>query len=173
MSKKSVLLHRIPKYERLQRMAERYPSLDPDALEAHIALKVVGEEVAAAARQDFVRYGLGEGRFVVLVLLLEQQPRSLSHSELAELSGVTKGNITGLVDGLERDGFVKREDSGADRRVRPISLTPVGQHHIEKIMPDHFSRVASVMGGLSVSERKTLAALLLKVQAGLSALKPE
>jgi len=173
MAAKPIFIPRIPKYERLQRMAERYPSLDPDKAEAHVALKVVAEEVGTAIKLELTRHGLGEGRFVVLALLLEQHPGPLTHSELAELSGVTRANITGLVDGLERDGYVKREDSGADRRVRPISLTPVGQQLIEDVLPDRFAWINTLMGGLSASECKTLVALLMKVRAGLSALKRE
>jgi len=75
------------------------------------------------------------------------------------------------VDGLERDGYVKREARGDDRRVTPIALTPAGRRLIEKILPDHAGWVSALMAGLSVSERKTLMSLLTKVQSGLPALK--
>jgi DNA-binding MarR family transcriptional regulator len=173
MASKPAVVRRIPEHERLQRMAERYPSLDPTALKARLTLLSVAREVSLAIAANLARYGLGEGRFLVLGLLLESQPRPLSHSELADLAGVTKGNITGLVDGLERDGYVKREDSGDDRRVTPVSLTPAGRRYIEKILPDHFARNAKLMGKLSVSERKTFVSLLEKVRAGLPAFKRE
>jgi DNA-binding MarR family transcriptional regulator len=170
-----VNIRRIPKSERLQRMAERYPSLglDPTALEAFLVLLGVAGEVSAAAGEDLARHGLAEGRFLILSLLLESHPKPLSHSELAELSGVTNGNITGLVDALERDGHVKREDSGEDRRVTPIALTPSGRRLIEKILPDHLRRIAGLMADLSASERKSLVSLLKKVQTALPALKRE
>lgn len=173
MAGKPVTVHRIPKYERLQRMAERYPSLglDPTAVEAFMVLVSVAREVATAAGADLARHGLGEGRFVMLALLLENHPKPLSHSELAELSGVTRGNVTGLVDALERDGYVKREDHGEDRRVTPIALTPAGRRLIEKILPDHFGRIAGLMNELFVSDRKSLVSLLRKVELALPAFK--
>jgi DNA-binding MarR family transcriptional regulator len=172
MAAKPVKIRRIPKYERLQRMAQRFPSLgmDPTALEAYLVLLGVAGEVSAAAAADLWRHGLAEGRFLVLALLMESYPAPLSHSELAELSGVTKGNITGLVDALERDGYVKRQDSGEDRRVTPIALTTVGRRQMEKILPDHLGRITSLMGELSASDRKALVSLLNKVQAALPAL---
>jgi DNA-binding MarR family transcriptional regulator len=173
MGLKRSIVCRVPKYERLQRLAQRYPSLDPSASHGYATLLAIADEVATAAGEHLARYGLGEGRHLVLGLLLEHFPKPLSHSELAELSGVTKGNITGLVDGLERDGYVKREDSGDDRRVTPISLTATGRRLIEKVLPDRFGRIAGLMGDLSASERKTLISLLAKVQAGLPALKRE
>jgi DNA-binding MarR family transcriptional regulator len=150
-------------------MAQRYPSLgrDPSAVEAFMVLLGVAHEVSTAAGADLWRHKLLEGRFLVLALLLECYPEPLSHSQLAELSGVTKGNITGLVDALERDACVKREESGADRRVTPIALTPAGRRLIEKVLPDHLSRIADLMGELSLSERKTFVALLTKVRAAV------
>jgi DNA-binding MarR family transcriptional regulator len=156
-------------------LAERFPSfgIDLDAGEVYMMLISLASEVWGAAGQTLAQYGLGDGRFTVLVLLLEHQPEPLSHSQLAELSCVTKGSITGLVDGLEHDGFVKREDLGEDRRVRLISLTPTGRQVIEKALPDHFRRIAGLMGGLSAPERKTFLALLAKIQDGLSAFRAE
>jgi DNA-binding MarR family transcriptional regulator len=173
MASKTIVSHHIPKYERLQRLAKRFPSLDPTSIEAYVALSAVADEVATAAATHLARHGLGEGRHLVLALLLEHQPRSLSPSELAELSGVTKGNITGLIDGLERDKYVKRESRGKDRRVTPIALTAVGRRLIEKVLPDRFKRIARLMSGLSASEQRSLVSLLLKVQAGLAELKED
>lgn len=173
MTLKSDIVHPIPKYERLQRMAKRYPSLDPDTVVAHCILQSIADEVSAAKKETLARYGLSEGRLHVLALLMEHHPRPLSHSELAELSSVTKGNITGLVDGLERDGQVRREDSEEDRRVSLISLTSLGQQLIENILPNYFTRLAALMGELSIAERKTLVSLLTKVHAGLPAFKHE
>jgi len=173
MAQKSGIPHPIPKYERLQRMAERYPSLDPDAVVTHCIVQSIADEVAAAKKETLARYGLSEGRLHVLALLLEHHPHPLSHSELAERSSVTKGNITGLVNGLERDGYVRREDSGQDRRVSFISLTSMGQQLIENILPNYFTRLAALMGELSIDERKTLVSLLTKLHAGLPAFKGE
>jgi DNA-binding MarR family transcriptional regulator len=172
MAAKPVVIHRVPQYERLQRMARRYPALgmDPSAVEAFMVLVGVARQVSAAAGADLWRHGLLEGRFLILALLLESHPKSLSHSQLAELSGVTKGNITGLVDGLERDGNVKREESGEDRRVTPIALTAAGRRLIEKVLPDHLGRIAGLMGELSLAERKMFVSLLTKVQGAVSIL---
>ena len=173
MKSTPVTIHRIPKYERLRRMAERYPWLDATAVEAYLTLLGVAGEVAAAAGKSLARDGLAPGRLHLLGLLLEQDPKPLSHSELAELSGVTKGNITKLVDSLERDGYVKREDRGKDRRVTPIVLTPAGRRDTQKVLPKHLGQLAGLMRGLSLSQRKTLVSLLTKVQAGVPALHGE
>jgi len=174
MASTPVFLRRIPKYEKIERLAEHYPSLNLDAtaLQAYVTLLGVAADVWAEIGANLAPYGVGEGRFMVLVLLLEHR-RPLSHSELAQLYGVTKGNITGLVDGLERAGYVKREKSDHDRRVTPISLTQAGRQLIEKLLPVQLQRVAGLMGELSIPEHKLLVSLLRKLQAGLSASKGE
>jgi DNA-binding MarR family transcriptional regulator len=48
----------------------------------------------------------------------------MTAGELADLTGLTTGAVTGLVDRLERNGYVKREHDKSDRRrviIKPIS----------------------------------------------------
>jgi DNA-binding MarR family transcriptional regulator len=163
----------IPKHDRLQRLAKNYPSLDVTATEAFLAFLGVANEVSTAAAAILARYGVSKGRLRVLSLLLEHQPDALSLSDLAKMSIVTKGNITGLVDGLEHDGYVKREESGSDRRVTLIALTRVGEQYIKKTLPIYLERMSRLMSELSVSERKALVSLLKKMQLGLPAFKME
>ena len=72
--------------------------------------------------------------------------------------------MTGLIDTLERDGFVRRENVPDDRRMMLVRLTAKGRRFLERILPEYFRRVAAVMGRLSVAERKTLVSLLAKIE---------
>src|SRR5690606_3906622 len=102
--------------------------------------------------------------------ILLDRPQPATHSELAEESGVTKGTITGLVDGLERDGYVRRQPDKRDRRVSRIALTAAGEAYLDEILPEHLARLSRVMNGLSAEEQCTLVSLLRKVHAGLPAM---
>ena len=166
---------RIPKYERMQRLAERIGAKDIDrgSLEAFLLLISVVEEMREIGNAKLSCHGLGEGRITVLVLLLENQPNPLSHSQLADLLGITKGSITGLVDGLEHDGLVQRCLAPEDRRTRLIAITPAGLAMVNQYLPEKFRRIERLMTGLSSAERETLAALLLKLQACLPAYRSE
>jgi DNA-binding MarR family transcriptional regulator len=62
-------------------------------------------------------------------------------------------------------GVLKRADSGDDRRVTPIALTPAGRRYIEKLLPDHFRRLTGQMGELCVS---ALTEIVLASTASLS-----
>jgi DNA-binding MarR family transcriptional regulator len=156
-------------------LAERFgaEALDRGSLEAYLLLMNVHDEIREISTTHLACHGLGEGRIMVLVLLLENQPEPLSHSRLAELMGVTKGSITGLVDGLEKDGLVVRIETREDRRTRHIAITPAGLELVNTYLPEKLRGIHRLMAGLTPAERETLAALLLKVQAGLSAYRGE
>lgn len=166
---------RVPKYERIQRLAERLGAKDFDrgSLEAYLLLISVTEELREIGNAKLSCHGLGEGRIMVLVLLLENQPEPLSHSQLADLLAVTKGSITGLVDGLERDGLVKRIEAPEDRRTRMIALTPAGLDLVNNHLPQKLRGIDRFMSRLAPDERETLASLLQKLQEGLPAYRAE
>jgi len=166
---------RSPKYERIQRLVERLgaPTLDRGTLEAYLLLMSVSDEIREIANAKLSCHGLGEGRIMTLVLLLENQPEPLSHSQLAELMTVTKGSVTGLVDSLEQDGLVKRVESLEDRRTRLISITPAGLELVNTYLPQKFQGIERLMSVLGPEERETLATLLQKVQEGLPSYRSE
>jgi DNA-binding MarR family transcriptional regulator len=91
-------------------------------------------------------------------------------AELAEAAGVTRATMTGLVDTLERDGYVTREPDPEDRRMLSVRLTPKGDKFLQQFLPGHFKVTAAIMSTLTESERKTLVSLLVKVQQQIAAL---
>jgi DNA-binding MarR family transcriptional regulator len=161
----------IPKHEALKAHAARYPDLDPSAVEACIALIRVAGETVSGFREHFARHGTSQGRFILLVLLNRDPDRSLSPSELAEMSSVTRATVTGLLEGLESEGLVRRVPIAGDRRSHSICLTSKGKRFMNKMLPEHFRRMAGLMANLSEGERGRLIELLFKVRAGLDALR--
>lgn len=162
-------VRQIPDYQRLCELSQRLPTLDPGAVYAFVTVHAVGVELESTVRASLSKRGISEGRLRILAILLDRSEPA-THSELADESGVTKGTITGLVDGLERDGYVQRQPDIQDRRVTRIQLTPAGQAYLDQILPGHLSRLARSMAGLTATEQRTLVELLRKVHAGLPAL---
>jgi MarR family transcriptional repressor of emrRAB len=112
-------------------------------------------------------HGLSEGRFIML-FLLESEREGVSPHVLAERAGVRRATVTGLLDGLERDGFVERLLSPHDRRGRLIRLTPRGRATAKRLFSQHGRWIGSLLADLSQAERLTLSTLLGKVRARLS-----
>jgi DNA-binding MarR family transcriptional regulator len=90
---------------------------------------------------------------------------SRTPAELADAAGVTRATMTGLIDTLERDGFVKREPSLTDRRMMSVRLTAEGEAFLHDFVPGHFKAISSLMSSLTEIERNTLVHLLGKVQS--------
>lgn len=164
-----LMLKDLPRYECLLEGAKRFPDLDPSALEVYLHLLRTGDEVFRVTDTLLSANNISQGRFTVLMLLLnnsENCPFPRTPAELADMAGVTRATMTGLVDTLERDGFVKRDPDPHDRRMLSVNLTPAGQAFLSKFLPEHFRRTSALMSGLTESERKMLVHLLGKVLQG-------
>jgi DNA-binding MarR family transcriptional regulator len=156
----------LPRYECLLEAAKRYPDLDPSACEAFLHLLQVGSQMMHGCEAYFTGRDLSQGRFAVLMQLIDKtdsSPLPRTPAELAESTGVTRATMTGLVDTLERDGLVTREPDPQDRRTVPVQLTAKGLAVLQDVLPGHFKRMAELMAPLSEAERKTLVQLLTKI----------
>ena len=80
--------------------------------------------------------------------------------------------MSGLLDVLERGTWIGRKPHPNDGRSTRIHLTKGGRRKLVEILPDHFSRVASVMSGLEAHEHRTLLRLMQKFGDHLAALTP-
>ncbi|KAF1027541.1 MAG: Transcriptional regulator SlyA [Acinetobacter bereziniae] len=75
--------------------------------------------------------------------------------------------MTGLLDGLERDGLITRIADHHDRRALQIHLTDNGKHTAKTVFEQHSRWIAQIFGNLSLQERIQLTALLEKVSQNL------
>ena len=66
------------------------------------------------------------------ILFLLKRKDGQSMTELSQLLSTDNSTITGLIDRLEKSGFVSRKVSPTDRRVFHIYLTPHGIKEINK-----------------------------------------
>lgn len=73
------------------------------------------------------------GQAGILFLLEHQDGQNMT--ELSKILAVENPTLTGLVDRLERSGFVMRKASPEDRRSFKIYLTPEGIKECERVKP--------------------------------------
>lgn len=179
-----LLLKDLPRYECLLESAKEFPDLDPSAAEAYLHLLRAGDDAFGVSERNLDEHGISQGRFCVLMLLWRSVhppvatllgaagapdgPRT--PAELAVGANVTRATMTGLIDTLERDGFVKREPDPDDRRMMSVRLTPKADKFLREFLPGHFRTTAKLMGVLSEAERKTLVRLLTKISAQAAAM---
>lgn len=77
-------------------------------------------------------------------------------SELGKALGVTKPNITFLVDKLEADGLVQRFQDPSDRRVTKIEITGSGQEYIKEKKKHLIERVKTRLANLEEADMEAL-----------------
>ncbi len=165
------LPRRVPRFECLEKRSHRYPDLDAGAVEATLVLMRVASDVLEAYGAHLARNGTSQGRFSVMIVLDRHTDRDLLPSDLACKIGSSRATVTGLLDGLEKDGFVERRQHPEDRRALTVHLTTAGREFLEGMLPDHYRRIAALMSELDAAERRQLVELLNKVAAKTEAIR--
>jgi DNA-binding MarR family transcriptional regulator len=148
---------------------KRFTEFDPATVRALLALRTTAQRVENALGSWFIEAGLTPQKFGVLIVLhAEGEPISLS--DLRRYLGTTQANVTGLVAGLERDGYIERKASTEDRRVSYISLSRSGKRVVQSLLPHYFAKNKAALRGLTQNEKKQLVELLSKISRGFAAL---
>ncbi len=101
------------------------------------------------------------------------QDGTLTMGELARRIGITEKTVTGVVDRLEREGFVQRERSATDRRVVRCSLASGGQQAYQRLDRMIQQQMGVFLEMLDATDRKALFRLLEKLVRRLDAEAPE
>jgi DNA-binding MarR family transcriptional regulator len=99
---------------------------------------------------------------------LERARHGLKMSELSMRMMVTGGNVTGITDGLEKEGLVVREMDTSDRRVYRVRLTPEGQRQFRRMAAEHEQWVVALFEGLSARSKGQLVELLGELKHHIS-----
>ena len=93
--------------------------------------------------------------------------KGLPLSEIAERLLVSGGNVTGIIDRLERDGYVHRVRDKTDRRVVKALLTEKGFELYKSFLPRYKEVMHRINSGLTEQERRHLQQLLKKLAKGV------
>ena len=88
-------------------------------------------------------------------------------SDISDDLGVTRRNVTALVDALEDEGLVRRMPHPTDRRATIIELTPRGVETTDSMYNGHREAVAEVFASLSEDDRHELVRLLGSLREAL------
>lgn len=131
------------------------------ALRTFVKLVRAANALSARLNRPLALAGLSESQFGILEALLHLGP--LHQRELAEKILRTNGNVTLVVDHLEKRGLVRRERGSADRRYIKVHLTDEGEALVSGLFPSHAARLASELSGLSELEQRELGRLCRRI----------
>jgi DNA-binding MarR family transcriptional regulator len=100
---------------------------------------------------------------------LERAPEGLSMGDLSHRLMVTGGNVTAVVDSLERDGLVARRQPASDRRTSYVALTSRGRAAFAAMAREHEQWIDRLLAGIPDDDIDRLAGLLADLKHGAEA----
>jgi DNA-binding MarR family transcriptional regulator len=147
-------------------MASRMPDHAVLALDRFLPyrLSVLSNRVSQdIARLYAERFGLGITQWRILAVL-GRYPE-LSATEVAERTAMDKVAVSRAVASLLDAGLLRRRAHGADRRRSLLELSARGYRIYDEIAPLALAFEQRLLAGLAPDERRTLLALLDKLDA--------
>jgi MarR family transcriptional regulator, 2-MHQ and catechol-resistance regulon repressor len=136
------------------------------ALNTYIKLMRAANTIQMRLEQRLTAFHLTENQFGTLEMLYHL---GTTHQYvLGRKLFTSKGNITVLIDQLEKRSLVTRERDTKDRRLVGVQLTKLGVELVKSLLPDHVAAIVQLMASLTLVEQKNLASLCKKLGLGAS-----
>lgn len=134
---------------------------EKNTLNAFIKLMRATESLNNRLNRHLSEAGLTVSQFGTLETLYHLGP--LNQRSIGEKLLKSGGNITMVIDNLEKCGHVKRKKDPTDRRAVLIHLTEKGEAFIRDFFPRHLEKIKEEFSVLTESEKKQLAELCKKI----------
>jgi MarR family 2-MHQ and catechol resistance regulon transcriptional repressor len=138
-----------------------YGSGKARALKTYVKLMRATESMTARAHRQLSSFGLTFSQFGVLEALYHLGP--MSQNKIGHKILRSSGNMTMVIDNLEKRNLVRRERNQEDRRFFIIHLTAEGNQLISTIFPSHAAEIARQLEVLTPTEQLTLGKLCKKL----------
>lgn len=131
------------------------------ALDTWIKLNRSLDSLISRVNQSGTMGGLTPTQFAVVEALFHLGP--LPQCQLAARVFKSSGNMTLVIDNLEKLGLVSRLADEHDRRVSLVTLTPLGTQTISEVFPQHAAAIKELFAVLSPQEQRQLGEILRKL----------
>ena len=145
------------------------PDLDASPLEIFGRITRINTYLGKYVNDFLAGHNLSLGLFDVLTALRRSgEPYRQKPTDLADMTMLTSGGMTGRIDQLEELGYVRRISDDNDRRVMFAELTPEGLQLIDMLIELHFLRESELLEGIGSEDKKELSRILLELDNSMS-----
>lgn len=126
------------------------------------AVQQLARRLRSGARERLAPLGLtpGQGR---ALSVLERAGGPMRMAELAEALRIVPRSATGVVEGLEEVGLLRRETDPADRRSVLVSLTDAGRGTLDELAEARRQTAEELFGSLNPADQRRLLTLLTRL----------
>ena len=149
---------------KIKGLLEGYSWVNEISNKAIVELKRTSDILEEAHNNFFDKYDISNTKFNALVIIYNGPNEGMILSEIGEQMLVTKGNITGLIDRLEKQEFVTRVRDDVDRRKILVTMTEQGKIFIEKVIEDYKEWTNKILLNIQVDEKNEFIRILKKIQ---------
>lgn len=142
----------------------KHAQLDTERTDIVMAILRTANLIDRACAATLAEYDLTEGR---LSALLATADGSTTPAAIAEQLGVTRAAVTGLLDGLDRQGLISRSSNPGDRRSITIGITGAGTAALAALRPVYSDWLQHIASGIPAGATTSTGAALAAIQAAL------
>ena len=133
--------------------------------EALLNFVITNTLLSKLSEKFFSAFKLTDSQWNILLTLNSFEPDGLSQQDLSDKLVMSKSNIVGLIDKLEKADYLTRTMRKDDRRFNCINLTKAGLLLIEKIEKPYFEEVNSLINVLNDKQKENLIESLELIRA--------
>jgi DNA-binding MarR family transcriptional regulator/CheY-like chemotaxis protein len=108
------------------------------------------------------KLGISQTKLTILLYLSREPDQCKSPSVLAKHCGVSRAAMTRLLDGLEQEGYVDRDEDPSDRRALRVKLTIAGQQFVDWVIPQDHAQLSEWVHSTEDLEQETLIDLVIQ-----------
>jgi DNA-binding MarR family transcriptional regulator len=130
--------------------------------EAHL----LGSRLAQSHQRTADAVGIGVTDLLCLEMVSAGEP--LTAGQLAEQVGLTPGAVTGVLDRLERGGFIERERDPEDRRRILVRLDPTRQRDMARLLDPLAGALAEVTVDTSDADLRRITDFLARLHPAIA-----
>jgi DNA-binding MarR family transcriptional regulator len=112
--------------------------------------------VEKAGRRFFAAFDITDAQFNALMILWDYRKRPLKQHELADLLVVNRASAGGVIDRMQRNGWVRRKVDAEDRRALRVYLTDDGIAKLDEVKAAYYKLLAAALGDTDPQTRATV-----------------
>ncbi len=148
-----------------------YPSADKVNLKLMITLTRCLHSINKREFALWKEHDLTPSQFAVLEYLYHKGPANMKKIMKNILS--TGGNMTVVIDNLEKRKLALRSDDGNDRRAKQVDLTKSGRELMAKLFPLHVRNLREILNHINAHEKRVLIEISKKLGTSIEGVEHE
>jgi DNA-binding MarR family transcriptional regulator len=150
----------IPK-EHLEKHRRRFPRFKPLNAQVLFAVRALAQRINDDATERLAELGLTARQYNYLAVIYVEE--SVTPNEIGTLIHTANPTVTSMLNALERDGLVVREQHPEDGRSSVVTLTARGKALYERAFQLHHDPIEETMAVLTARERAKLVDVLVRL----------